>query len=239
MKKILIITGASRGIGLGIAKAYRAKGFEVFNISRKTNPQLNKLGISQLSLDLYRIEQIEDIFNQIFSILKADEISKITLINNAGTLGHIGPLSQWNNEELMLTLQLNTVVPMICSKFFIQHCQNWCAEKSIINISSGAAQKPYYGWSGYCTSKAAINMFTQTLALEQTDFKILAIAPGVVDTDMQTQIRQSKVENFKDIERFITLKKNGKLFEINEVGEKIYSMDNRAEISSGSILRVE
>lgn len=68
---------------------------------------------------------------------------------------------------------------------------------------------------------------------------MLAIAPGVVDTDMQTEIRKSDKSNFRDIERFIALKEDGALNDAETVGKKIFEMDNDDTLQSGSILRVE
>ena len=243
MEEVLIITGGSKGIGEGIVKAYVAKGVKVFSVARTSNALLTLKGVSQIAFDLAKTYEIETMFAHIFNLLKAANISKITLINNAGTLGKIGPLQKLDVATIESTIKLNTVVPFICSAAFIKLTDGWTAKKTIINISSGAALKPYFGWSMYCSSKAAVNMLTQTLATEQAHFangvKVLAIAPGVVDTDMQTQIRSSSKVDFKDIDRFISLKNDGDLFDAAYVGEQICKMDYDYSIESGSVLRVE
>ncbi|RZJ74455.1 MAG: SDR family NAD(P)-dependent oxidoreductase, partial [Flavobacterium sp.] len=134
-------------------------------------------------------------------------------------------------------------VPFLCSAVFVAATKDWKAKKSIINISSGAALKPYFGWSVYCSTKAALNMLTQTLAVEQAEekngVKVLAIAPGVVDTDMQVEIRNSNKADFKDLDRFVALKEEDGLNDAATVGAKIFEMDNDETIENGSILRVE
>lgn len=243
MKQILIITGGSKGIGRGIIEAYLAKGVHVFSIARSIDHELSVKGVTQVSFDLAQTDKVEQELGSIFDLLNADEISKITFINNAGTLGQIGPLEKLEAKVIEQVFKLNTVVPYICSAAFMRYTRHFSTEKSILNISSGAAQKPYYGWSTYCGSKAALNMLTQNLALEQQDVangvKVLAIAPGVVDTDMQAQIRKSDKDDFKDVERFVALKTDGGLNNIISVGERIYEMDHDKTIASGSILRVE
>ena len=243
MEKILIITGASRGIGYGIAKAYLRHGYRVISLARTINKELAVAGATQLQLDLSNIQQTEEQFSHIFELLNAETIEKITLINNAGTLGQIGPLEQLEGVAIAQTITLNTLVPFVCSAAFLRHTNDWRAKKSIINITSGAGQKPYFGWSAYCSSKAAINMLTQTLALEQASYengaKVLAIAPGVVDTDMQGEIRQSTKANFRDIDRFLNLKAENLLNDIDTVGEAVYRIDHDETVESGEILRVE
>ncbi len=243
MEQILIITGGSKGIGRGIIEAYLAKGVSVFSIARSVDAELSAKGVTQISFDLTKTEQVEQQLGAIFELLSADEIVKITLVNNAGTLGEIASLEKLAAEVIEQVFKLNTVVPYICSAAFIRLTREISAEKSILNITSGAALKPYYGWSTYCGSKAALNMLTQNLALEQQDLtngvKVLAIAPGVVDTDMQAQIRKSDKDDFKEVERFVALKADGGLNNAAAVGESIYQMDQDKTIASGSILRVE
>jgi len=243
MENILIVTGGSRGIGRGIIDAYLSDGFSVFSISRTINVELSEKGVTQINLDLTSTDQIEVSLLQIFSLFNKEKLTKITLINNAGTLGKIGPLEKLDAKTITQTIQLNTIVPLILSSVFINYFKDWKASKSIINITSGAALKPYFGWSIYCSSKAAINMMTQNIAVEQLGVehpvKALGIAPGVVDTDMQTEIRRSDKSDFKDIERFIALKNEGGLSNAAIVGQRIFEMDHDHKLQSGAILRVE
>ena len=74
-----------------------------------------------------------------------------------------------------------------------------------INISSGAARKPYPGWAVYCASKAALDRYSEVLQVEAPFAQIASIAPGVLDTAMQADIRQSTAEDFPNIQRFIDL----------------------------------
>lgn len=243
MEEILIITGGSKGIGRGIVEAYAAIGTTVFSISRTTNEMLSKNGVTQVALDLTQSDKLEPELLKIFNLLDKERVSKITLINNAGSLGSISPLERLNSATISQTIQLNTVVPFVLSATFISYFKDWKISKSIINITSGAAQKPYFGWSVYCSSKAAIDMLTQTIAVEQADVdhgvKVLSIAPGVVDTDMQIKIRKSDKRDFKDVERFVALKEEGALNDAATVGRKILEMDNDSSLKSGSILRVQ
>lgn len=242
MKKILIITGGSKGIGAGIVNAYLADGFQIYSIARTINKDAPTT-IQQFPFDLTLTEKTEELFEDIFKEIDPKETEQITLINNAGTLGEIAPLAKLNSANIHQTVTLNLTSVMISCATFIRKCQSWPCKKSIINISSGAAQKPYFGWSVYCATKSAIDMLSKNIALEQEEenhpVKALSIAPGVVDTGMQAQIRSSNKDNFKTIDRFIQLKEDNQLLKPDYVGNSILQMDKDDQIISGSILRVQ
>ncbi len=241
MEKIIIITGGSKGIGQGIVSTYLANGYKVFSISR-TKIATQKDNLINLQFDLSNDKGLDVLMTQILKQLKPNEIERIVLFNNAGTLGQIGRTENLVAENIAATIHLNTIAPILLTSAFIKSTESWTCEKKVINISSGAAQNAYYGWTLYCASKAALDMMTKTIALEQqtvkNGVKIIAIYPGVVDTDMQTEIRKHKKEDFIAIDRFLELKSSGSLLKPIEVGKKIFEIDQR-ELESGSILRVE
>jgi len=242
MEKTIIITGGSKGIGRGIISAYQAKGYQIFSISRTRGEFENENGIVQFEADLSEEGAAEQVFPKIFEQLPSQQLKRIVLINNAGTLGDIGRIEDLSSAKVISAVQLNTVTPILLTSAFINFTKDWTCEKKIINISSGAAQNPYYGWSVYCATKAALDMLTKVVAAEQDTIengvKIISIYPGVVDTAMQTEIRKQKKEDFIDIERFLALKSSGSLLNPKAVGEKIYAIDQQ-ELENGSILRVE
>ena len=242
MKNILIITGGSKGIRKGIIEAYQANDYQIFSIARTNGNFVDNKGLTQIQADLIKEEVVNEVLPQIFQQLVPTSIKRIVLINNAGTLGEVGRLENLTTETISSAVKLNTLTPLLLTSVFIALTKGWACEKKIINISSGAAQNPYYGWSVYCATKAALDMMTKVIAAEQETIengvKIIAIYPGVVDTDMQAQIRQSKRQDFIAIDRFLELKASGSLLNSQTVGEKILEIDQQ-EIESGSILRVE
>jgi len=239
MQKIAIITGASKGIGEGIALAYQQNGYHIISISRTKNENFQH--IQQIEFDLSKSVGIKDLLNQIFDEIKKTKVEKITLINNAGTLGKIGKIE--DITDIAETVQLNTTAPLILTSIFLKLTQSWDCEKTIINISSGAAVKPYSGWTVYCATKAALDMMTQTISLEQEGLvngaKVIAIYPGVVDTDMQAQIRKSDKNSFASLDRFLELKATNALADAKIVGEQIFTAAHDNAIKNGAILRIE
>ena len=242
MRKQLIITGGNKGIGSGIVSAYKNNGYQVISIARTINQQDEYKEVKQIVLDLSKTEGLEDAFSKILNTIDKDALEKIVFINNAGTLGTIGRLENNSACDIQNVIQLNTITPFLLTSVFLKETQDWLCSKKIINISSGAAAKPYYGWSLYCASKAAMDMMTKAVAVEQETIfnstKIIAIYPGVVDTNMQQQIRKSSPESFVDVQRFIDLKESNALVNIETIGHEIFEIDISENYSNGAILNV-
>lgn len=240
MTKIVIITGGSKGIGLGIAKAYSSEGYRIFSIARSRSYEEK---ITEIQADLSHPEEAEKALSSLLKELLKDEISQITLINNAGRLGKISKVEDTETADITETFLLNTVSPMALSGVFIQGLEQLNCPKTILMISSGAAQKPYHGWAAYCASKAALDMLTNVLAVEQQSaqfpVRVLSISPGVVDTAMQSQIRTSNAKDFASIQRFLELKNNNQLTNALDVGKKIYAIDqDNANFQSGMLVDI-
>jgi benzil reductase ((S)-benzoin forming) len=242
MKKHLIITGGNKGIGSGIVSAYKNNGYQIISIARTLNQQDEYKNVKQIVLDLSKTEVLENAFSQILTTIAKDSVERIVFINNAGTLGKIGRLENNSVSDIQNIIQLNTIAPFLLTSIFIKETQNWSCSKKIINISSGAAVKPYYGWSLYCASKTAIDMMTKVVAVEQETIsngtKIVAIYPGVVDTNMQGQICKSSPESFIDVQRFIDLKESSSLVNTEDIGKEIFEIDSLDNYPNGAILNV-
>lgn len=214
---VYIITGTSSGIGKGLAEYFLNQGEKVIGISRTNtieHPNFKHITCDfSKSTDLHKLSFNEHIKEKDFPI---------RLINNAGIIGDIR-----RSHELTLThyqdmAMINIVAPQfLCS--LLLSTFGYENVELIINISSGAGQRPVPSWGGYCASKAAINLFTQTLHEEIQELgqntKVFAVAPGVVDTKMQGVIRRSKPEDFSQSKDFIELKENNQLRSSKEVAE--------------------
>ncbi len=231
---ILIITGGSKGIGKALAEKYASQNYKVYSLARSITDLQN---ITQISVDLSIIEQLEKTFLRLFDEINNNKISSISLINNAGRLGKISNLENITTKDIFKSIQLNTTTPLILASLFIKLTKRLHVKKQIINISSGAAIKPYAGWSIYCTSKAALDMMTKNIAEEQKEVKngvlSFGIRPGVVDTEMQNQIRNTKETDFKNLQRFIDLKDKNELFSSEFVANTIYKLDREEKLING------
>lgn len=236
---IIIITGGSKGIGKALAEKYAQENYKVYSLSRSIVDLQN---VTQISIDLSDIKATHTTFKMLLDKIKKLDISSITLINNAGRLGTISNLENISSEDISKSIQLNTTTPLILSSLFINATKHLACKKQIISISSGAATKAYEGWSVYCTSKAAIDMMTKAIAAEQNELKngvkCNAIYPGVVDTNMQTNIRSTDKNDFKNLQRFIDLKENNELYTPEFVANSIYKIDVNNKLKNGDIIDI-
>ncbi len=240
MEKILIITGGSKGLGLGLAKEYHKNGYRVISISRSKAKKL--YFEEQYQCDLSKTETIESVLKEIFSHLDKKNTLQLTLINNAGDLGTVNTTENLTPSDINYTIQVNLTAPLVLSSQFIKLSKDWNCKKQIFNISSGAAVNPYESWVMYCASKAGLDMMTKVVSKEQKEIQygvsIVSIYPGIVDTNMQEKVRNTPKEQFKAVQRFIDFYKHGDLLSPEQVAKKIYHLDVDGELKNGRILDV-
>jgi len=205
----IIITGASRGIGRAIYEYLKmSKENRFYLIARNFEKDFTG---NIFKYDLADTENIGELIKEIKNKIGVNRAKRIVLINNAGILSPIKFCGNADDKEIVKNIAVNLMAPMLLTNNFIKEFKDFNGEKKIINISSGAGKHPYAGWSAYTTSKAGIDMFTKSVALEQEitseGFKIISVAPGIVETDMQKQIRSSSKEDFPLIEKFQEIKR--------------------------------
>lgn len=242
MDKLLIITGGSKGIGNGIVNEYSRNGYAIISVSRTKNTHQDFEKVNQVIFDLSHVNEVENLLKNILEPISLENLTAITLINNAGKLGAITTIERKSAADIDETIRLNTTVPLILISSFLALTKSLNCRKKIINISSGAAKNPMHGWVTYCASKSAIDMITRAVATEQDALengaKIISIYPGVVDTEMQSQIRESSKEDFVNVEKFLNYKENGVLATPDHVGKEIYKLDYDETLENGTIIRV-
>lgn len=220
---IYIITGASKGIGKALAEELlKDENNRVVGVSRSCS--IKHPNYRHQPLDFSDIPAVEHNLQKIF--LPYPGAEKLVLINNAGVLGDIGYVGEgMPNERFQFVFDVNVIVPAMLMNTFLEVYQEQQAQKVVINISSGAGKYPVDGWASYCASKAAIDMLSHTVQLEQdkrgTGVKVYALSPGVVDTQMQGQIRSSDAGRFSTVEKFRQYKANNELASPEEVALKI------------------
>jgi len=240
----IILTGASQGIGLATARELLKQGAHVIALSRSANQSLIEFAkatdgrLNYTEFDLSKIDEIEDLFNNIFENIEPDKAQSIHLINNAGILEPVKLMQDIAPAEYNQNLSVNLIAPMALISEFLKHTKKLNIEKRIINISSGAAEHPYSGWAAYCTSKAGIDMLTRVVEIEQRQAeypaKVLSFAPGVVATNMQQQIRGKSKNEFPRVERFKALKNNNQLLDPKVVGKRITELLAEDDFPTGA-----
>jgi benzil reductase ((S)-benzoin forming) len=244
-----IITGVSRGIGEAIARKLLMHGNTLFCASRTMNEDLVETASSMHvplfyhETDLSEQGSSEAFMHEVFSRIDPERIKRIALINNAGMLEPISPIEMATTLMMERHLKLNLLAPAILISNFIERTNHLSVPKVILNISSGAAVYPYAGWSMYCASKAGLNMLTKSVGLEQTGkefpVKILSLAPGIVNTAMQTQIRHTDKSLFAEKDKFVQLHEDGLLSSPESVASTIASSIFNASLPQGGVLSID
>lgn len=243
-----IVTGASRGLGEALVRRLLQPGNRVAAVSRQPNEALLReaerrgVRLDWHSYDLGQPEGLDRLIERLFEDVPLAELASVVLINNAGTLQPMAPVNRCAAEEIVRSLHVNLLAPMVLTAGFIRMTAASGADKTVLNVSSGAGRKPYHGWSSYCTSKAGLDMFTRCAGLEQLSeaqgVRVLSVAPGVVDTDMQREIRETEPENFRDQERFIGLKRSGALLSPDDAAAALLRIMQDPRYETGSVLDV-
>jgi benzil reductase ((S)-benzoin forming) len=220
---LVLITGHSSGLGLELALAYLDREATVIGMSRRQinskNPRLY-----QFHFDLSREGVWED---KLRASLPRQDWSRVILINAAGTITPTVPFGSMEGSQISRAIELNVTSPLRLMNIIATVYRDKLLR--IVNVSSGAAKKPYQGWSVYCSSKAALEMASRVLAEEMEgqgrDVRVISYSPGPLDTAMQVELRKKKIEDFPDVERFIKLHEEGKL-----VSPKIAASDMMEQI---------
>ncbi len=232
MKKVVIITGASSGIGKASASYLASKGYIVYGLARREV----KDNFNSIKCDVTNRSEIERVFKYIY-----DKEGRIdVLVNNAG-MGISGAVEYIDNNKTRDLFNLNTLAYFDTCQVAIPYLKK--TKGHIVNISSIAAIIPIPYQTAYSASKAAINLFSQSLRLELKDsgIKVSAIMPGDTKTGFTAaRIKDNNEEGYngrlsKSVERMERDEQNGKspLSVSKEIEKVILSNNPKALISVG------
>ena len=217
-----IITGASRGLGKALAEeVLRQPDTMVLGVSRHATIEHPRY--QHQPLDLSDILAVENNLHKVFA--PRPDAASITLINNAAVLGEIGYAGEVENEHFNFVFDVNLVAPAMLMNTFLSTYAHLSCPRTILNVSSGAAQRAVDGWAAYSASKAALDALTRTIEKEQalrgTGVRVYSISPGVVNTAMQEQIRSAGSKQFSEVEKFVALHTDTQLADPKEVAQQM------------------
>jgi benzil reductase ((S)-benzoin forming) len=236
MHDLFILTGTSRGLGLAMARQLMAPGRPLLCLSRRTSPELTELAraqgatVMQWPLDLSDGAAAADRLRRWLNELDAPSLASATLINNAGMIPRIGPLGSCPPEEIAAALRVGLEAPMQLTAAFLGASgawieSGWRGPRKVLNISSGLGRRAMAAQAPYCAAKAGMDHFSRCVAMEEGrrehGARIVSLAPGVIDTDMQAQLRAGDPGGFPDLPRFQQLKAQGQLTSPEEAAAQV------------------
>lgn len=208
-----ILTGHTKGLGAALAQHLLERAIPVLGLARTTSPELIREFPSlcvQTAIDLGNTHDLATWLGTAALRDYLDGCQTILLLNNAGMVQPVGALHQQDPLAVATAVSLNVAAPLMLAAAVVGATSG--KQRRILHISSGAASSAYPGWSVYCATKAALDHHARAVALDAGEgVRICSLAPGVIDTAMQAEIRGTPDERFPLRQRFIDLKSDGQL----------------------------
>lgn len=236
----VLVTGASRGLGLGIARKLAAAGYCVLALARQNNKQLataiaeaeraKRGSLRFVSFDLNKIDEVPELVRK----LRKEFGPIYGLINNAA-LGLDGALALTHDAKIEEIVRVNTLSPIVLTKYVVRAMMSDGAGR-VVNIASIIGTTGYSGLSVYAATKTAMIGFTRSLAREvgRLGININAVAPGFIDTDMTHALvgeQRQKIMRRSALRRFA---------EVEDVANAVeFLMSDKARNISGTVLTVD
>jgi NAD(P)-dependent dehydrogenase (short-subunit alcohol dehydrogenase family) len=240
---LVIVTGASRGLGHAVAAQYLADGARVLGMARRgaddlaAGPQAARL--EQWPVDLAAPEPVAARLAAWLADLAAHggPPARVRMIHNAALLsapGALGDAGSGDAAVLARSLRIGLEAPVVLTAAFLQATADWAAcDRRVLFVSSGLGRRPMAGSAAYCAQKAGLDHLARALALEEAarphGARVASVAPGVIDTDMQRQLRGADLHRFPERVRFDEMHRSGALDSPAGAAAKLIARLERAD----------
>jgi benzil reductase ((S)-benzoin forming) len=247
-RHLTILTGASRGMGLAMAQQLLTAGHDLLCISRRTNDVLAAQAQSagreceQWPQDLARADGAAARLATWVQAQEPGSVASLTLINNAGMIPRIAPVDDIPADQLAEAMRVGLEAPMLLTAAFLKASAGWKVPRKVLNISSGLGRRAMASQAAYCAAKAGMDHFTRCVALEQEKLphgaRVCSLAPGVIDTDMQVQLRSADPARFPDMGNFVGMKEKGILSSPADAAARVLAFLARPDFGSNPVADV-
>ncbi len=238
---LTILTGASRGLGAAMAEQLLKNGHRLLTLSRHTADLWVVQGsdLEQWAVDLVDAAPVAADLETWLARQAGGNPASVTLINNAAALSQPAPLHGTASGDLTRALRVGLEAPLLLSAAFLRATANWTVPRRLLFISSGLGRRAMAGSASYCAVKAGMDHLARAIALEQAGLpnpaRVVSLAPGVIDTDMQVQLRNADPAQFPEQARFAALKTAGMLDSPNDAAAKVLGYLARPDFGSQPI----
>jgi len=248
-RKLFVVTGASRGMGAALAEQLLGDaGHMLLGISRRTNDGLAAVAarsgatLEQWSADLAEPIGVAARLHDWLAARDGAAFAQASLVNNAGVVTKIGALEDCGLDELSAALRVGLEAPLLLTAAFLRATARWPGERRVLNVSSGLGRRGMAGQATYCAAKAGMDNLSRAVALDQAQLangaKIVSLAPGVIDTDMQAQLRASDGTGFPEQPTFLKLKESGQLASSRDAAARLVAWLDRADFGAAPVADV-
>ena len=250
IQTLVIITGASRGLGQAMAAQYLAAGAFVLGLSRLQSGALSATaagGLEQWPADLADPLPVADrlaTWLADFERRAAGALpAKVRVIHNAAMLSEPGNVAEGVPADLARSLRIGLEAPVVLTAAFLRATAHWSAcDRRVLFVSSGLGRRPMAGSAAYCAQKAGLDHFARALALEEAErtggARVASVAPGIIDTDMQKQLRGADAARFPAQATFADFHSSGALDSPASAAAKVIAVLERADYGSNPVTDV-
>jgi benzil reductase ((S)-benzoin forming) len=227
------VTGASEGIGRALVETVPFRPCRVIGVSRTLRRRWALAGgvrAHHLRADLSGPSGWAAVAASLEEGLPARCRGPVVFVHAAATLDPIAFAAEADPKAYEAAVLLDSAAPQVLGQAFLRAAAGLEASRHLVVLTSGAARSVYPGWSAYGAGKAAVDQWVRTVAAEQErrgGVRVLAVAPGVVDTAMQARIRAASEADFPRRGRFAALAEAGALAEPRAVAERIWALLER------------
>ena len=228
---LYIVTGASRGLGRAIAEQLLQPGHVVLGISRQAPPA--PTGLEQWACDLADPLPVAARLQAWLEGLDAAQFASATLINNAALVTEPKPLVDTDAASLVAAVRVGLEAPLLLTAAFLRATQSWPGLRRVLHISSGLGRRGMAAAAPYCAVKAGLDNLARAQVLEEAaqpnGARVCSLAPGIIDTDMQVQLRSADPSAFPDHDAFVQMKTGGRLDSPAAAAGKVIAYLNRKD----------
>ncbi len=218
-----IVTGHTRGLGAAVARELLRRGVTVLGLARGKSAELEAEFpelFEQVEIDLGDSNALA--YWIAGGALKHfyEGSTLAMLVNNAGTVQPVGPLHEQDPLAVGRAVALNVAAPLMLAAAVVAATP--LAARRVLHVSSGAGSSSYPGWSVYGATKAALDHHARSAALDDVPgLRVCSLAPGVIDTAMQAEIRATPLAHFPNRQRFIDMERSGQLSAPDECATRL------------------
>jgi benzil reductase ((S)-benzoin forming) len=219
---LIWISGASSGIGKALADNVPWDGARIIDISRRGAP-----GVEHVEADLSDPASWLTVADSFQRELDGFSGERVVFVHAAGSVQPIGFAGEVDTGEYTRNVLLNSAAGQVLGHAFLAAVKDLEAQRYLVMLSPGASSLVGAGWSSYGAGKAGLDQWVRDVGAEQDQrggVQVLAVAPGVVETDMQQQIRETNPEDFPKRDKFVGLHESGQLRDPDEVARQLWAL---------------
>ena len=231
----IVITGASSGLGKGMAEWFSSNGAAIGVLARNA-PDIYGDAVVSRSVDVTEFQALTSFAAEVSAALGPIDL----WVNNAAVLEPVKPQRDLAADELMSHLEINVAGVLNGTKAYLGQLESDGHTGALVNITSGLAQRGRAGLTAYSSAKAGVDRLTEIVRLEEPDLLRLAIAvsPGVIETGMQENLRSQDSEVLHDVDMFKERKAKGEMNTRERVAEHIARWVFGPDTPEGMVQRV-